>query len=178
MLPRIDLSYTLYRPGHNGFVAPSLAPFSGMTSNPIKETILNGDLDSGDWLNMVIWDDNKARNRPGCAPMNTRSQWPLDPDSIKVILDLNDPHMLFDAESVRESQQQLSPIKHAVKKGRKPNPRPIPKVSHDGLTFSFEEVNSYLPFYYRCHCYILASLTLAANSLKAALTYPTIGIMI
>jgi hypothetical protein len=86
---------------------------------------------------MVIWDDDTTRKRSGCARI------PLDPDSIKVILDLNDPHMLFDAESMRESQQQLSPIKHAVKKGRKPNPRPIPKVSDGALSLS---VNSCIFF--------------------------------
>ncbi|KAI8086731.1 uncharacterized protein BX664DRAFT_387099 [Halteromyces radiatus] len=91
------------------------------------DSILNHDLENGDWLESVIWDDEGDDKTTKSTTTSTdRSR--LDPDSIKVILDLNDPHMLFDAESMEDSQQQLLPIKHVVKKGRKPNPRPIPKM--------------------------------------------------
>lgn len=47
---------------------------------------------------------------------------------MKINLDLNDPHMLFDCEEVEATKAQLVTPKHA-KKGRKPLPRPLPKVS-------------------------------------------------
>ncbi|ORZ10114.1 hypothetical protein BCR42DRAFT_381001 [Absidia repens] len=94
----------------------------------IKETNLNHDLDSGDWLHSVIWDDDARTSTSLTNTSSTSQHQRIDPESIKVILDFNDPHMLFDAESLEETQQQLLPTKHVVKKGRKPNPRPIPKM--------------------------------------------------
>ncbi|KAI9300709.1 hypothetical protein BJ944DRAFT_19735, partial [Cunninghamella echinulata] len=80
--------------------------------NTMQEEIYNSELDGGDWLESVIWDNDDLP----------------DPNSVKVILDLNDPHMLFDTEYMEDNQQQLLPTKNIVKKGRKPNPRPVQKV--------------------------------------------------
>ncbi|KAI8338404.1 hypothetical protein BC941DRAFT_20120 [Chlamydoabsidia padenii] len=117
-------------PYHDGITAnhETILPTTNINDNTEIKTIRNRDLDNGDWLNMVMWDDN-TRKQSTFAPSGLHYQAPFDPESIKVIFDLNDPHMLFDAESMEDNQQQLLPIKHAVKKGRKPNPRPPPKVS-------------------------------------------------
>ncbi|KAI8070069.1 hypothetical protein BC940DRAFT_296889 [Gongronella butleri] len=74
----------------------------------------NHDVDDGGWMGAVIWDDHDIGR--------------LDPENVKVMLDLNDPNMLFDAEYMEEAQQSLLPAKHVVRKGRKPNPRPPPKM--------------------------------------------------
>ncbi|KAI8096715.1 uncharacterized protein BX664DRAFT_377911 [Halteromyces radiatus] len=74
----------------------------------IKHT--NNELEEGSWLSAIRWDREK-----------------LDPKFMKINLDLNDPHMLFDCEEVEATKAQLVVPKH-VKKGRKPLPRPIPKI--------------------------------------------------
>ncbi|KAI9480435.1 MAG: hypothetical protein EXX96DRAFT_562597 [Benjaminiella poitrasii] len=71
---------------------------------------LNMQLEEGDWLDAVIWDKEK----------------PL-PETMKISLDLNDPNMLFDVEEVEATKELLIQPKH-VKKGRKPIPRPLPKI--------------------------------------------------
>ncbi|CAO3608510.1 unnamed protein product [Cunninghamella blakesleeana] len=71
---------------------------------------INKQLEEGDWLSAIQWDREK-----------------IDDSFMKINLDLNDPHMLFDCEEVEATKAQLIVPKH-VKKGRKPLPRPIPKV--------------------------------------------------
>ncbi|KAI7866594.1 hypothetical protein BDF14DRAFT_1810449 [Spinellus fusiger] len=71
---------------------------------------LNDRLEEGDWIDTIIWD----KERP-------------DPSSMRIVLDLNDPNMLFDCEEVEATKAQLIEPKH-VKKGRKPLPRPLPKI--------------------------------------------------
>ncbi|KAG1460419.1 hypothetical protein G6F56_005952 [Rhizopus delemar] len=71
---------------------------------------LNMELEDGDWLQAVIWDKEK----------------PSD-ETMKIALDLNDPNMLFDVEEVEATKELLILPKH-VKKGRKPIPRPLPKI--------------------------------------------------
>ncbi|KAI8070905.1 hypothetical protein BC940DRAFT_294725 [Gongronella butleri] len=83
------------------------------TSNALDEIDfkhINRDLYDGDWLDAVRWNNQK-----------------MDDDHFKINLDLNDPHMLFDCEQVEATKAQLPVPKH-VKKGRKPLPRPVPKV--------------------------------------------------
>ncbi|ORZ03870.1 hypothetical protein BCR43DRAFT_451500 [Syncephalastrum racemosum] len=70
----------------------------------------NQELDNGDWLEAVIWD----REKPSQSYM-------------KISLDLNDPHMLFDCEEVEATKAQMVEAKQ-VKKGRKPLPKPLPKI--------------------------------------------------
>ncbi|CAO3645117.1 unnamed protein product [Cunninghamella blakesleeana] len=84
---------------------------SKLANTSLEDEIYNSELENGDWLDNVIWDNDDLP----------------DPNSIKVILDLNDPHMLFDTEYMDENQQTHLPTKHIVKKGRKPNPKPIEK---------------------------------------------------
>ncbi|KAG0996262.1 hypothetical protein G6F63_003219 [Rhizopus arrhizus] len=71
---------------------------------------LNMDLEEGSWLQAIIWDKEK-----------------IDPETMKISLDLNDPNMLFDVEEVEATKELLIQPKH-VKKGRKPIPRPLPKI--------------------------------------------------
>lgn len=71
---------------------------------------LNMQLEEGDWLDAIIWD----KERPSASTM-------------KISLDLNDPNMLFDVEEVEATKELLIEPKH-VKKGRKPLPKPIPKI--------------------------------------------------
>ncbi|KAI9273576.1 hypothetical protein BY458DRAFT_473908 [Sporodiniella umbellata] len=71
---------------------------------------LNLDLEEGDWLQDIIWDKEK-----------------LSGETMKIALDLNDPNMLFDVEEVEATKELLILPKH-VKKGRKPIPRPLPKI--------------------------------------------------
>ncbi|ORX49457.1 hypothetical protein DM01DRAFT_1338131 [Hesseltinella vesiculosa] len=68
------------------------------------------ELFDGDWTSDVRWSNDGAQD-----------------EELKISLDLNDPHMLFDCEQVEATKAQLPVPKH-VKKGRKPIPRPIPKV--------------------------------------------------
>lgn len=67
-------------------------------------------LEEGDWLDAIIWDKEKP-----------------SPSTMKISLDLNDPNMLFDVEEVEATKELLIQPKH-VKKGRKPLPKPIPKI--------------------------------------------------
>ncbi|CAO3616052.1 unnamed protein product [Cunninghamella echinulata] len=76
----------------------------------VKFKHINKELEEGNWLSAVQWDREK-----------------IDENFMKINLDLNDPHMLFDCEEVEATKAQLIVPKH-VKKGRKPIPRPIPKV--------------------------------------------------
>ncbi|KAI9018032.1 hypothetical protein CLU79DRAFT_866433 [Phycomyces nitens] len=71
---------------------------------------LNDRLEEGDWVDAIIWNNEKP-----------------DPSSMRIMLDLNDPNMLFDCEEVEATKAQLIEPKH-VKKGRKPLPRPLPKI--------------------------------------------------
>src|SRR6478735_5664177 len=71
---------------------------------------LNMQLEEGDWLDAIIWDKEKP-----------------SPATMKISLDLNDPNMLFDVEEVEATKELLIQPKH-VKKGRKPIPRPLPKI--------------------------------------------------
>ncbi|SAM05624.1 hypothetical protein [Absidia glauca] len=71
---------------------------------------INKELEEGTWLSAIRWDREK-----------------LDSKFMKINLDLNDPHMLFDCEEVEATKAQLVTPKHA-KKGRKPLPRPLPKM--------------------------------------------------
>lgn len=82
----------------------------------------NQELDNGDWLDAVIWD----REKPSQSYM-------------KISLDLNDPHMLFDCEEVEATKAQMVEAKQ-VKKGRKPLPKPLPKV---GSCVSLKEKMGY-----------------------------------
>lgn len=67
-------------------------------------------LEEGDWLDAIIWDKEKP-----------------SPATMKISLDLNDPNMLFDVEEVEATKELLIQPKH-VKKGRKPLPKPLPKI--------------------------------------------------
>lgn len=67
-------------------------------------------LEEGDWLQAIIWDKEKPQS-----------------DTMKIALDLNDPNMLFDVEEVEATKELLILPKHA-KKGRKPLPKPLPKI--------------------------------------------------
>ncbi|KAI8371514.1 uncharacterized protein BYT42DRAFT_580545 [Radiomyces spectabilis] len=78
--------------------------------NLVVNKHLNERLEAGDWLDAIIWDKEK----PNEAFM-------------KISLDLNDPNMLFDCEEVEATKAQLIQPKH-VKRGRKPLPRPLPKI--------------------------------------------------
>ncbi|CAO3590885.1 unnamed protein product [Absidia cylindrospora] len=71
---------------------------------------INKELEEGTWLSAIRWDREK-----------------VDPKFMNINLDLNDPHMLFDCEEVEAAKAQLVVPKHA-KKGRKPLPRPKPKM--------------------------------------------------
>ncbi|KAI8646780.1 hypothetical protein BD408DRAFT_409720 [Parasitella parasitica] len=71
---------------------------------------LNMQLEEGDWLDAIIWDKEKP-----------------SPATMKISLDLNDPNMLFDVEEVEATKELLIQPKH-VKKGRKPLPKPLPKI--------------------------------------------------
>ncbi|CAO3671258.1 unnamed protein product [Rhizopus stolonifer] len=71
---------------------------------------LNMQLEEGDWLQAIIWDKEKPQS-----------------DTMKISLDLNDPNMLFDVEEVEATKELLILPKH-VKKGRKPLPKPLPKI--------------------------------------------------
>ncbi|KAI8335611.1 hypothetical protein BD560DRAFT_451101 [Blakeslea trispora] len=71
---------------------------------------LNMALEEGDWIQAIIWNNEKP-----------------DHASMKIELDLNDPNMLFDVEEVEATKELLPQPKH-VKKGRKPLPRPLPKI--------------------------------------------------
>ena len=71
---------------------------------------MNGQLEDGDWLEAVIWDKEKP-----------------NAGYLKIDLDLNDPNMLFDCEEVEATKAQMVEAKQ-VKKGRKPLPKPLPKV--------------------------------------------------
>lgn len=77
---------------------------------PVVNKHLNMQLEEGDWLDAIIWDKEK----PSASTM-------------KISLDLNDPNMLFDVEEVEATKELLIEPKH-VKKGRKPLPKPIPKI--------------------------------------------------
>ncbi|KAG0164678.1 hypothetical protein DFQ30_009546 [Apophysomyces sp. BC1015] len=72
---------------------------------------INRQLDEGDWEGAIIWD----KERP-----NT--------NFMKISLDLNDPYMLFDCEEVEATKAQLMIEPKHVKKGRKPLPKPLPKI--------------------------------------------------
>ncbi|KAI9260469.1 hypothetical protein BDA99DRAFT_439458 [Phascolomyces articulosus] len=85
---------------------------------------LNGQLEDGDWLDAVIWDKEKP-----------------NPAYLKIDLDLNDPNMLFDCEEVEATKAQMVEAKQ-VKKGRKPLPKPLPKIP---IIYSTEESNNKLP---------------------------------
>lgn len=67
-------------------------------------------LEEGDWLQAIIWDRERPSN-----------------EIMKITLDLNDPNMLFDVEEVEATKELLIQPKH-VKKGRKPIPKPLPKI--------------------------------------------------
>ncbi|CEI86217.1 hypothetical protein RMCBS344292_00661 [Rhizopus microsporus] len=71
---------------------------------------LNMQLEEGDWLQAIIWDRERPSN-----------------EIMKIALDLNDPNMLFDVEEVEATKELLIQPKH-VKKGRKPIPKPLPKI--------------------------------------------------
>ncbi|KAG1170192.1 hypothetical protein G6F70_008805 [Rhizopus microsporus] len=71
---------------------------------------LNMQLEEGDWLQAIIWDKERPSN-----------------EIMKITLDLNDPNMLFDVEEVEATKELLIQPKH-VKKGRKPIPKPLPKI--------------------------------------------------
>ncbi|KAI7896186.1 uncharacterized protein EV154DRAFT_492635 [Mucor mucedo] len=79
-------------------------------AQPVVNKHLNMQLEEGDWLDAIIWDKEKP-------PAST----------MKISLDLNDPNMLFDVEEVEATKELLIEPKH-VKKGRKPLPKPIPKI--------------------------------------------------
>lgn len=79
-------------------------------TQPVVNKHLNMQLEEGDWLDAIIWDKEKP-------PAST----------MKISLDLNDPNMLFDVEEVEATKELLIEPKH-VKKGRKPLPKPIPKI--------------------------------------------------
>ncbi|KAI7847879.1 hypothetical protein BDC45DRAFT_451157 [Circinella umbellata] len=84
---------------------------------------LNNQLEDGDWLEAVIWDKEKP-----------------NPAYLKIDLDLNDPNMLFDCEEVEATKAQMVEAKQ-VKKGRKPLPKPLPKIP---IIYT-EESNNKLP---------------------------------
>ncbi|KAG1603315.1 hypothetical protein G6F47_001952 [Rhizopus delemar] len=71
---------------------------------------LNMQLEDGDWLQAIIWDKEKPQT-----------------ETMKISLDLNDPNMLFDVKEVEATKELLIQPKH-VKKGRKPIPKPLPKI--------------------------------------------------
>ncbi|RCH98389.1 hypothetical protein CU098_001426, partial [Rhizopus stolonifer] len=77
---------------------------------PVTIKHLNMQLEEGDWLQAIIWDKEKPQS-----------------DTMKIALDLNDPNMLFDVEEVEATKELLILPKHA-KKGRKPLPKPLPKI--------------------------------------------------
>ncbi|KAI8978641.1 hypothetical protein BDB01DRAFT_907483 [Pilobolus umbonatus] len=85
-----------------------------MDDSPVEEPVvskhLNMQLEEGDWLDAIIWDKEKPA-----------------PSTMKITLDLNDPNMLFDVEEVEATKELLIEPKH-VKKGRKPLPKPLPKI--------------------------------------------------
>ncbi|KAI8149894.1 hypothetical protein BJV82DRAFT_585138 [Fennellomyces sp. T-0311] len=85
---------------------------------------LNRQLEDGDWLDAIIWD----REKPNSA-------------FLKIDLDLNDPNMLFDCEEVEATKAQLVEAKQ-VKKGRKPLPKPLPKIP---IIYSTDEPHNKLP---------------------------------
>lgn len=78
---------------------------------PVVKKHINQQLDDGEWLDAVIWDKEKP-----------------NPAYLKIDLDLNDPNMLFDCEQVEAAKTKIVEAKQ-VKKGRKPLPKPLPKVS-------------------------------------------------
>ncbi|KAI9322728.1 hypothetical protein BX666DRAFT_1897909 [Dichotomocladium elegans] len=96
----------------------------GERSSSVVARHMNRQLDDGDWLDAVIWD----RERP-------------NPSSFKINLDLNDPNMLFDSEEVEAVKEHLVEAKQ-VKKGRKPLPRPLPKIP---IIYSVDEPHNKLP---------------------------------
>ncbi|OAD71222.1 hypothetical protein PHYBLDRAFT_126021 [Phycomyces blakesleeanus NRRL 1555(-)] len=56
---------------------------------------LNDRLEEGDWVDAIIWNNEKP-----------------DPASMRIMLDLNDPNMLFDCEEVEATKAQLIEPKH------------------------------------------------------------------
>ncbi|CDS07510.1 hypothetical protein LRAMOSA01459 [Lichtheimia ramosa] len=77
---------------------------------PVVKKHINQQLDDGEWLDAVIWDKEKP-----------------NPSYLKIDLDLNDPNMLFDCEQVEAAKTKIVEAKQ-VKKGRKPLPKPLPKI--------------------------------------------------
>lgn len=85
---------------------------------------INQQLSDGEWLDAIIWD----RPKP-------------NPAYLKISLDLNDPNMLFDMEKVETEKARVVEAKQ-VKKGRKPLPKPLPKIP---MIVSTDEPQNKLP---------------------------------
>ncbi|GAA5807742.1 hypothetical protein MFLAVUS_001118 [Mucor flavus] len=94
------------------------------------------------WEDDVIWDDEEKQddaatgepsdNKLAVVSKHLNMQLEEGDCIINIhdenfILDLNDPNMLFDVEEVEATKELLIEPKH-VKKGRKPLPKPIPKI--------------------------------------------------
>lgn len=73
---------------------------------------LNYDLEDGDWVTGIIWDDEKDKSAP-----------------IKLTLNLNDTNMLFDVAEV-EATKPRSPEPKYLKKNKRAAAKPVvPRVS-------------------------------------------------
>ncbi|KAI7885524.1 hypothetical protein K492DRAFT_141626 [Lichtheimia hyalospora FSU 10163] len=93
-------------------------------SESVVSKHINQQLSEGEWLDAIIWD----RPRP-------------NPSYLKISLDLNDPNMLFDMEKIETEKARVVEAKQ-VKKGRKPLPKPLPKIP---MIVSTDEPQNKLP---------------------------------
>ncbi|KAI9320110.1 hypothetical protein BX666DRAFT_1919330 [Dichotomocladium elegans] len=91
---------------------------------PVTAKHINRQLEEGEWLDAVIWDKEKP-----------------NPAYLKIGLDLNDVNMLFDSEEVEEETFTKVEAKQ-VKKGRKPLPKPLPKIP---IIYSVDDQQNKLP---------------------------------
>ncbi|KAI9488428.1 hypothetical protein BDB00DRAFT_848017 [Zychaea mexicana] len=99
-------------------------PLIGEIEQSVVSKHLNQQLEDGDWLDAVIWSNEKP-----------------NPAFLKIDLDLNDSNMLFDCEEVEATKAQMVEAKQ-VKKGRKPLPKPLPKIP---IIYSTDEPHNKLP---------------------------------